>query len=107
MGTDSMNIEPHQIYGVIAGLLFGMGLAGVFLCRPFFKKIIATKILGASVFLLLVSLAHRDYEEFADPVPHAMVITGIVVAVSAASFALALTRQIWRKGGPATFEEGS
>jgi multicomponent Na+:H+ antiporter subunit C len=99
-----MQIESHEIYAVVAGLLFSMGLAGVFLCHQFFKKIIATQILGASVFLLLIALAHRDAGAFADPVPHAMVITGIVVAVSAASLALALARRIWVETGRVTFE---
>ena len=97
-------IESSQIYLFTAGLLFSMALGGVFLCRHFFKKIIATKILGASVFLLLVSIAKRDAEAFADPVPHAMVITGIVVAVSAAAFALALARRIHRETGKSTFD---
>lgn len=100
-----MEIESHQIYALLAGPLFAMGLVGVFLCRHFLKKIIAAKILGGAVFLLLVALASRDAGEFADPVPHAMVITGIVVAVSAAAFALALARRIWRETGKSTFEE--
>ncbi len=97
-------IESYQIYTVTAGLLFSLALGGVFLCRHFFKKIIAAKILGASVFLLLVSVAKRDADAFADPVPHAMVITGIVVAVSAAAFALALARRIHRETGLSSFD---
>ena len=100
-------IESYQIYSLTAGLLFSLALGGVFLCRHFFKKIIAAKILGASVFLLLVSVAKRDAEAFADPVPHAMVITGIVVAVSAAAFALALARRIQRETGRSSFDHES
>ncbi len=98
-------VESYQIYAVTAGILFSMGLAGLFLCGHFFKKIIATKILGTAVFLLFISLAKRDFVEFADPVPHAMVITGIVVAVSAGAFALALARRIWNETGRSTFED--
>lgn len=94
-----MPIEPWQIYAVTAGLLFCAGLAGVFLCLRFFQKIIAVNIMGGAVFLLLVSLARRDQDAFADPVPHAMVITGLVVAVSASAFALALARRIQRQTG--------
>lgn len=100
-----MGIEPYQIYALLAGPLFALGLAGMFLCRHFLKKIIAAKILGGAAFLLLVALAKRDAGEFADPVPHAMVITGIVVAVSAAALALGLARRIWKETGKATFEE--
>ena len=100
-----MSVEPYQVYAVTSGLLFSISLGGLFLCKHFFKKIIATKMLGASVFLLLVSLAKRDAIGFADPVPHAMVITGIVVAVCASAFALALARRVWITTGRATFEE--
>ena len=95
--------DPHQIYGLTAAVLFAISAYGLFLCRHFVKKIIAAKILGAAVFLLLVSLAKRDAEAFADPVPHAMVITGIVVAVSMGAFALALARRIHRLSGRCSF----
>ncbi len=96
-------METHEVYAIVAVGLFAIGLAAVFLCERFFKKIIATKILGGGVFLLLVSIAERDALEFADPVPHAMVITGIVVAVSAAAFALALARRIRLQSGQDRF----
>ncbi len=98
-------METHFIYMAVSSALFSVGMAGVFLCRHFFKKIIATKIVGAGVFLLLVSIAERDADTFADPVPHAMVITGIVVAVSAAAFALALARRIRIETSRASFED--
>lgn len=97
--------EAYQIYAVVAGLIFSLGLGGVFLCRHFLKKIIAVNMLGAAVFLLLVAKAQRDAEAFADPVPHAMVITGIVVALSASAFALALARRIWQETGRINFED--
>jgi multicomponent Na+:H+ antiporter subunit C len=96
-------METYELYAMASVGLFTIGLAAVFLCRHFFKKIIATKIIGAGVFLLLVSIAERDAELFADPVPHAMVITGIVVAVSAAAFALALARRIRLQSGRSEF----
>jgi len=98
-------VEGYQIYAVTSALIFSMGLAGVFLCRHFFRKIIAVNIMGVGVFLLLVSLSKRDADAFADPVPHAMVITGIVVAVSVSAFALALARRIWMLTGRSRFED--
>lgn len=96
-------METYQIYSLASAVLFVVGLAGVFVSRHFFKKIIATKIMGGGVFLCFVSFAERDALDFADPVPHAMVITGIVVAVSAAAFALALARRIYQLTGRKTF----
>lgn len=98
-------MEAFAIYSMVAAVLFALGMAGVFLCRHFFKKIIAAKIVGAAVFLLLVSIASRDAELFADPVPHAMVITGIVVALSTSAFALALARRIRRETGKSGFDD--
>jgi len=100
-----MPFEPYQLYAITAGLLFGLGLTGIFLCRHFIKKIIAANILGSAAFLLLVCVAKRDSTTFADPVPHAMVITGIVVAVSASAFALALARKIHHQSGQCTFDQ--
>jgi len=41
-----------------------------------------------------------------DPVPHALVLTGIVVAVSISAFALALARQIHAESGRTSLTEG-
>jgi multicomponent Na+:H+ antiporter subunit C len=46
--------------------------------------------MGTGVFMVLVTSALGQGQP-ADPVPHAMVLTGIVVAVSATAFALALS----------------
>lgn len=96
-------MDTYQIYSLAAAILFVVGLTGVFLAPHFLKKIISTKIMGAGVFLVFVSFAERDTLEFADPVPHAMVITGIVVAVSSAAFALALARRIRKLTGKQEF----
>jgi multicomponent Na+:H+ antiporter subunit C len=58
------------------------------------RKILALNILGSGVFMLLTALARRSGGAEPDPVPHAMVLTGIVVAVSATAFALALARRV-------------
>lgn len=96
-------MESYIIYLTASAVLFATGLAGVFLAQHFFRRIIATKLMGAGVFLCLVSFAERDALDFADPVPHAMVITGIVVAVSSAAFALALARRIFQLTGQHDF----
>ena len=96
-------METYQVYSLASAFLFVIGIAGVFLSRHFLKKIIAINIMGGGVFLSLVSFAERDALRFADPVPHALVITGIVVAVSSAAFALALARRINQITGEESF----
>jgi len=96
-------METYQIFSLTSPVLFVIGMGGVFLSRHFIRKIIATIILGGGVFLAFVSFAERDTISFADPVPQALVITGIVVAVASASFALALARRIYQLTGEESF----
>jgi len=76
--------------------LFAMGLRGALLHRALLGRVLAINVCGGGVFLLLVSLAYRGPELAPDPLPHALVLTGIVVAVSATALALALGRQLRR-----------
>jgi len=97
-------METYQIYSLTSAVLFVIGMGGVFAAQHFIKKIIATIIMGGGVFLCFVSFAERDALSFADPVPHALVITGIVVAVASAAFALALARRIYQLTGEESFK---
>jgi len=53
--------------------------------------------MGSGAFLVLVGLAQRSGTP--DPVPQAMVLTGIVVAVAATALALALARRLHAQTG--------
>jgi multicomponent Na+:H+ antiporter subunit C len=100
-----MTWEGYQLYALSAGALFCIGLRGVLNSREVLRKIIAVNIMGGGVFLLLVSIARRNALESPDPVPHAMVLTGIVVAISATALAIGLARQLAASGGGITLEE--
>jgi multicomponent Na+:H+ antiporter subunit C len=52
-------------------------------------------------------VAYRNRAEAPDPVPHAMVLTGIVVAVSATAFALSLVRRLHARTGRVTLDDES
>lgn len=54
------------------------------------KRLITVNILGSGVFLFFISTAKRVPGESPDPIPHALVLTGIVVAVSATALAVSL-----------------
>jgi multicomponent Na+:H+ antiporter subunit C len=95
-------MEQHLLYALAAMVLFCLGLFGVIAQPNLVRKIMALNITSSGVFLLFVSIAQRDAGEFPDPVPHAMVLTGIVVSVSATAFALALARSIHRHSGQHT-----
>jgi multicomponent Na+:H+ antiporter subunit C len=57
-------------------------------------RLLALNVCGAGVFLIFIAIAYSGVELMADPVPHALVLTGIVVAVSATAMALALGRRL-------------
>ncbi len=74
----------------LAGLgLFLIGLRALVLQPHLLRKVFAINLMGSGTFLLLVAPAPAG-----DPVPQAMVITGIVVAVSASALALNLMLKV-------------
>lgn len=85
-------IGTGLLYALAGALLFVLGLAGIVLAPHALRRILAFNIMGNGAFLVLVGLAQRA--GFADPVPQAMVLTGIVVAVAATALALALARRL-------------
>lgn len=95
-------------YALIGAGLMGLGLHSLILTPHVLRKIIALNIMGNGVFLMLISLARRlpDASNPApDPVPQAMVLTGVVVAVSSTALALALLRRYYEATGRAHLPE--
>lgn len=87
-------MTPPLLYALTGICLFGLGLYGLITHNHLLRKIIALNIMGNGVFLVLVALAGRTLDASPDPVPLAMVITGIVVTVSSTALALALMLRI-------------
>ena len=85
----------EQLLYILAGIgLFGIGLRAALLQRMLLPRLLALNVCGAGVFLVFIAVAYRGLDEAADPIPHALVLTGIVVAVSATAMALALGRRL-------------
>ena len=80
------------LFACVGAILFAMGVAGVILIAHLLRRILAFNVMGSGAFLILVGLAQRN--DVSDPVPQAMVLTGIVVAVAATALALALVRRL-------------
>ncbi len=87
-------IETTTAYAALGVLIFAMGLLGLIIGRHPIRRILALNVMGTGVFLFLVAAAARHTADGPDPVPHAMVLTGIVVAVSATALGLALAGRI-------------
>lgn len=80
------------IFGLTAAALFGIGLYGVLAHAEPLRRILAFNLLGGGVFLVFGVVARRGAGAGfdGDPVPQAIIITGIVVAFAATTLAVAL-----------------
>jgi multicomponent Na+:H+ antiporter subunit C len=88
-----------NLYALVGVGLLCLGLYALIANSHLLRKIMAFNIMGSGVFLILVALAKRLGGDTPDPVPHAMVITGIVVAVSATALALVLMLKLLATSG--------
>lgn len=82
-------MDATTIFALAGVTLVCIGLRGVIVANHLLRKVLAVNVMGSGVFLVLVAQASPD-----DPVPKAMVITGIVVAVSASALALNLALKV-------------
>ena len=83
------------MFKLVAASLFSIGLFGVLAQPHLVRKILALNLASVGVFLFMISSAARG-DGPADPIPHAMVITGIVVSISSTAFALTLVSRVYR-----------
>jgi multicomponent Na+:H+ antiporter subunit C len=87
-------LTAHVMYGLSGCLLVALGLRTAVLHASLLRRVLAINVMGAGVFMMLIAVAYRGPGVPPDPVPHALVLTGIVVAVSATALALALARRL-------------
>lgn len=85
---------PDLIYGLAGLAMFGLGLHHAMTAAAPLRRVLALKICAVGASFLLIVAAWRVVPGGIDAVPHALVITGIVVMVSAMAVALALIRRL-------------
>jgi multicomponent Na+:H+ antiporter subunit C len=90
--------------GLTGAALVGLGVYGLLVLAHPLRKLLAFNLLGSGVFLMFGILARKGEAAgfSADPVPQALVITGIVVAFSATALAVALLLRLFETSGTAT-----
>jgi multicomponent Na+:H+ antiporter subunit C len=91
-----------SLYAFTGAALVGLGLYGLIASRHLLRRIVAFNLLGSGLFVYLGAAAARGGS--ADPVPQALIITGIVVALSASALAVGLVVARARLSGSATLE---
>lgn len=105
----------HMNYGLAAILLL-IGLHGMLIRPNLVRKLMAMNILQVSVIFFFIALADKSgatapiavkgqhaVDAYINPLPHALMLTAIVVGVSTTGVALALIIRIYQHFG--TLEE--
>lgn len=84
------------LYAIVAAGLVGIGLYGLLTHADPVRRLLSFNLLGSGVFLVFGVVARRGAEAglAGDPVPQAIVITGIVVAFAATTLAVALVLRL-------------
>ena len=91
-------------------ILFGIGFTMLLFQKNLIKKLIGMNIMDAGVFLFLASMGYIEgrkapiivdgvtsAEQYINPVPAGLVLTGIVVAVSVTAIMLSLTIRLYKR----------
>lgn len=87
------------LFAICGAVLITIGVFGFFAQTHLLRRILAFNIISSGIFLMYGGLGNRLPELGADPVPQAMVITGIVVAFAATAVAVTLTVRLVAETG--------
>lgn len=91
------------LYALAGALLCGSGLFGLLWLTHLLRKLLAFNIMGSGVFLVMVGLPQHQGAQ--DPIPQALVLTGIVVAIAATALAVVLIRRYYHLSGMTSLED--
>ncbi|MCC6009144.1 MAG: NADH-quinone oxidoreductase subunit K [Rhodobacteraceae bacterium] len=95
-----------DVYALGGAVLVGLGVWGLLALRHLLRRVVAFNVIGSGIFLFFGAIAARGGGA-PDPVPQALIITGIVVALSASALAVTLVAALaQRRGGAVLPGEG-
>lgn len=111
-----MELLLDHLDNITVVIVFCTGLYILLVRQNLLKKLIGLNIMETAVFAFIVTIGMVDDGDppllaeglgptFASPLPHALVLTGIVVALSMTSLALALIARIQREHGTIELDE--
>jgi multicomponent Na+:H+ antiporter subunit C len=99
----------HNMYYFVSVILFVIGFHTMLTHNNLIKKVMGMNIMDSSLFLFFVSIGYRrgglapivvdGVEMYVNPVPSALILTGIVISVSFTAFALALIVLLYKDYG--------
>ena len=79
-----------SIFAFLGIAWFGSGFYGCLVRRHIIRRLIAFNVIGSGTFLLFGATGARRADLGVDPVPQALIITGLVVALAATALIVAL-----------------
>ncbi len=104
-------MNPQIPVFITAALVWAIGIYGLIIHRNMIQICVSLSIMESAVIILLVGLAFvpggsapildGHTGPFADPVPHALALTAIVIGAGFLAIALSLTVAMYRKYGTA------
>jgi multicomponent Na+:H+ antiporter subunit C len=102
-------MNAATVFGLCGAAAVGLGLFGAITDPQPLRKILALNVLGAGVFLFFGVVARRGAAAGfgGDPVPQALVITGMVVAFAATTLAVGLLLRLFEVAGRAGLDDGA
>ncbi|MCA1777327.1 MAG: NADH-quinone oxidoreductase subunit K [Loktanella sp.] len=92
-----------SIFALTGAALVGIGIYGLLAQAHLLRRVIAFNLIGSGLFLFLGAAGSRGIG--IDPIPQALIITGIVVALSASALAVTLVVALARATGRATLPD--
>ncbi len=106
----------NNVFYFASVVLFVIGFYTMLVRSNLIKKLIGLNVMETGVFLLFVSLGyvegglppivdHTNDVVYVNPLPTALILTGIVVAVSVTAFSLALCVKLYRYYGTLDADE--
>lgn len=100
-------IDTAIMFALTGAAVTGIGLYGFVTHRAVLRRIVAFNVIGSGIFLIMGAVGYREPALGPDPVPQALIITGIVVALAGTALAVALALAHARASGLSTLPEDS
>jgi multicomponent Na+:H+ antiporter subunit C len=91
-------VSTQVVFVLAASAVFGVGVYGLIVADHLMRKLLALNVMGSAVFVFILTVAGAT-PDGPDPVGQALVLTGIVIAIAATAFALALMVRMYQETG--------
>ena len=106
MNTIDLFLANYGIY-MLTFILMALGLFGMIFCSNYMKKLMCMNVLQVSIILFFLTFGQKDggtlpvimgtitdSESYINPLPHALMLTAIVVSLGTTGVGLALLMKI-------------